>query len=111
MDSSTGSAVGDLQSPPEAAIHFSNVWLGFDEGPILRGLSYSTRPRETLILLGETGSGKTLTLKLAAGLLHPARGDVEALGQNISAKSELDLLQFRRQVGFVFQEGALFDSL
>jgi phospholipid/cholesterol/gamma-HCH transport system ATP-binding protein len=111
MDSSTGSAVGDLQSPPEAAIHFSNVWLGFDEGPILRGLSFSTRPRETLILLGETGSGKTLTLKLAAGLLHPDRGDVEALGQNISAKSELDLLQFRRQVGFVFQEGALFDSL
>ena len=111
MASSLSTAAGSLQSPPEAAIHFSNVWIGFDEGPILRGLTFSARPRETLILLGETGSGKTLTLKLAAGLLHPDRGDVEALGQNISEKSEQELLQFRRQVGFVFQEGALFDSL
>lgn len=111
MASSSTSAAGDLQSLPEAAIHFSNVWIGFDEGPILRGLTFSARPRETLILLGETGSGKTLALKLAAGLLRPDRGEVQALGQNISEKSERELLQFRRQVGFVFQEGALFDSL
>ncbi|HXY01175.1 MAG TPA: ATP-binding cassette domain-containing protein [Candidatus Limnocylindrales bacterium] len=95
----------------EAALEFSDVWIGFDEGPILRGLSFSAQPRETLILLGETGTGKTLALKLAAGLLRPDRGTVRAMGQDISAKSERELLQFRRQVGFVFQEGALFDSL
>jgi phospholipid/cholesterol/gamma-HCH transport system ATP-binding protein len=66
---------------------------------------------ETLVLLGETGTGKTLALKLAAGLLSPERGAVRALGQDISSKAERELLQFRRQVGFVFQEGALFDSL
>jgi phospholipid/cholesterol/gamma-HCH transport system ATP-binding protein len=77
----------------------------------LRGLSFSVQPRETLILLGETGTGKTLTLKLAAGLLCPDSGTVRALGQDITGKPERELLEFRRQVGFVFQEGALFDSL
>jgi len=95
----------------EAAILFSNVWLGFAEGPILRGLSFSVRKGETLILLGETGTGKTLALKLASGLLSPDSGEVRALGQEVSSKNEEALLEFRRQVGFVFQEGALFDSL
>jgi phospholipid/cholesterol/gamma-HCH transport system ATP-binding protein len=85
--------------------------LGFEEGPILRGLSFHVQPRETLVLLGETGTGKTLALKIAAGLLCPDRGAVHVLGQEITDKSESELLEFRRKVGFVFQEGALFDSL
>src|SRR6202042_1776633 len=68
-------------------------------------------PRETLILLGETGTGKTLTLKLAAGLLHPSQGRVSVLGHEVASIPEVDLLNFRRQIGFVFQEGALFDSM
>jgi phospholipid/cholesterol/gamma-HCH transport system ATP-binding protein len=111
MDSLSSSSVTALRSDSEAAIHFSDVWLGFDEGPILRGLSFSAQPGETLVLLGETGSGKTLTLKLATGLLRPDRGAVHVLGQDLFSKSEEELLRFRRQVGFVFQEGALFDSL
>lgn len=111
MGSPSTSSLASLGSGSEAAIQFSDVWLGFEEGPVLRGLSFSARPRETLILLGETGTGKTLALKLAAGLLRPDRGTVHAMGEDISSKSERELLQFRRQVGFVFQEGALFDSL
>jgi phospholipid/cholesterol/gamma-HCH transport system ATP-binding protein len=68
-------------------------------------------PQETLVLLGETGTGKTLTLKLAAGLLRPTQGKIEVLGQEVSAMSERELLPHRRQLGFVFQEGALFDSM
>ena len=99
--------------PPQSAvtIKFDDVWIGFDEGPILRGLTFSAQPGETLVLLGETGTGKTLALKIAAGLICPDRGTVQALGQDITGKSEEELLQFRRQIGFVFQEGALFDSL
>lgn len=93
------------------AIDFSDVWLGFDETPVLRGLSFSVQPRETLVLLGETGTGKTLALKIAAALITPDRGTVRALGQEITGKSERELLEFRRQIGFVFQESALFDSL
>jgi phospholipid/cholesterol/gamma-HCH transport system ATP-binding protein len=94
-----------------AAITFEDVHIGFEEGEILRGVSFSVRERETLVLLGETGTGKTLTLKMAAGLLRPARGNVRVLGQDISRMPEKDLLDFRRKVGFVFQEGALFDSM
>lgn len=99
--------------PPASAatIRFDDVWIGFDEGPILRGLTFSAQPGETVVLLGETGTGKTLALKIAAGLMCPDRGSVHALGQDITGKSEEELLQIRRQIGFVFQEGALFDSL
>jgi len=63
------------------------------------------------VLLGETGSGKTLTLKIAAGLLRPDSGTVDVLGERVSQMSERELLALRRKAGFVFQEGALFDSL
>jgi phospholipid/cholesterol/gamma-HCH transport system ATP-binding protein len=98
-----------LSSQP--AIEFNNVRLGFAEGEILRGVTFSAQERETVILLGETGTGKTLLLKLAAGLLHPDSGSIRVLDKNISSLSESDLLAARRQIGFVFQEGALFDSL
>jgi phospholipid/cholesterol/gamma-HCH transport system ATP-binding protein len=93
------------------AIAFEDVHIGFEEGEILRGVSFSVRERETLVLLGETGTGKTLTLKMAAGLLRPGRGRVQVLGQEVSQMPEQELLDFRRKVGFVFQEGALFDSM
>jgi phospholipid/cholesterol/gamma-HCH transport system ATP-binding protein len=96
---------------PAAAILFENIRIGFDEGEILRGVSFCVQERETLILLGETGTGKTLTLKLAAGLMQASSGSVNVLGENISVMKERQLLAFRRKVGFVFQEGALFDSM
>jgi phospholipid/cholesterol/gamma-HCH transport system ATP-binding protein len=98
-------------SPTEPVIAFENVRMGFEAGDVLRGLSFQVAPRETKVLVGETGSGKTLTLKLAAGLLRPDMGRIRVLGREVTAMSEPELLDFRRQVGFVFQEGALFDSL
>src|SRR6476660_9373131 len=93
------------------AITFENVRIGFEEGDILRGVSFQVRERETLVLLGETGTGKTLSLKLAAGLLRPSQGTIRVLGKELSNMPERDLLEFRRHIGFVFQEGALFDSM
>jgi phospholipid/cholesterol/gamma-HCH transport system ATP-binding protein len=93
------------------AITFEDVWMGFDEGQILQGVTFQVQERETLILLGETGTGKTLTLKMAAGLLAPNSGRVVVLGNEVSEMTESELLPFRRKVGFVFQEGALFDSI
>src|SRR5256712_8500174 len=93
------------------AITFEDVWVGFDEGQVLRGVTFQVQERETLILLGETGTGKTLTLKMAAGLLTPNCGTVVVLGNEVSEMKEKELLAFRRKIGFVFQEGALFDSM
>jgi phospholipid/cholesterol/gamma-HCH transport system ATP-binding protein len=92
-------------------ISFADVRLGFDEGDVLRGVSFEVAQGETKVLVGETGSGKTLTLKLAAGLLRPDAGQVRVLGRDLGSMRETELLAFRRQIGFVFQEGALFDSL
>ena len=93
------------------AVVFDDVHLGFGEGDILRGISFSVPARETMVLVGETGTGKTLTLKLACGLLKPTRGTVSVLGQEVSSMSEKELLHLRERIGFVFQEGALFDSM
>lgn len=105
---------GHESFPPwdaKSSIAFEDVRIGFDEGEILHGVSFSVRERETVVLLGETGTGKTLTLKMAAGLLRPDSGIIDVLGQKVSEMSEEDLLTFRRKIGFMFQEGALFDSM
>ncbi len=99
------------ENDTSTVVAFTDVKIGFDEGDVLRGVSFEVMPRETLVLLGETGTGKTLTLKMAAGLLRPTQGKIEVLGQEISSMSETNLLAYRRNLGFVFQEGALFDSL
>jgi phospholipid/cholesterol/gamma-HCH transport system ATP-binding protein len=107
----TSAAASTAATRAGPAVVFDNVYMGFDEGDILRGISFSVPERETLVLLGETGTGKTLTLKLAAGLLKPSRGSINVLGQEVSTMSEKELLRLRERIGFVFQEGALFDSM
>jgi phospholipid/cholesterol/gamma-HCH transport system ATP-binding protein len=97
--------------PGEPLIAFKDVRIGFDEGDVLQGVSFEVWPGETKVLLGESGSGKTLIMKMAAGLLRPDAGRIWVMGHELSEMKEQDLLDFRRHVGFVFQEGALFDSL
>jgi phospholipid/cholesterol/gamma-HCH transport system ATP-binding protein len=92
-------------------VRFEDVHLGFEQGDVLSGLSFSVAQRETKVLIGESGSGKTLALKLAAGLLRADSGAVRVLGNDLGKTSERTLLEFRRHLGFVFQEGALFDSM
>jgi phospholipid/cholesterol/gamma-HCH transport system ATP-binding protein len=97
--------------PGEPLVEFKDVHIGFDEGEILRGISFEVYPGETKVLFGVSGAGKTLIMKLAAGLLRPDAGRVTVMGHNVGTMPEKDLLEFRRHLGFVFQEGELFDSL
>lgn len=97
--------------PGEPLIVFQDVRMGFDNGEVLRGVSFSVEANETKVLLGESGAGKTLLMKLAAGLIRPDAGKVLVTGYDIGEMPEKDLLDFRRRIGFVFQEGALFDSM
>jgi len=103
--------VTTLDTASERVLSFEDVRIGFGQGDVLTGLSFSVAAGETKVLIGESGTGKSLTLKLAAGLLQPDSGSVHVLGRDLSHLSEKELLDFRRQIGFVFQEGALFDSL
>ena len=97
--------------PGQSLIEFKDVHIGFDEGDVLNGISFDVSPGETKVFLGASGSGKTLIMKLAAGLLHADAGRIWVMGHNIEEMTENELLGFRRRLGFVFQEGALFDSL
>jgi phospholipid/cholesterol/gamma-HCH transport system ATP-binding protein len=103
--------VTTLDTASERVLSFEDVRIGFGQGDVLTGLSFSVAAGETKVLIGESGTGKSLALKLAAGLLQPDSGSVHVLGRDLSHLSEKELLDFRRQIGFVFQEGALFDSL
>src|SRR5258708_23938791 len=93
------------------AIHFEDVRIGFDEGDILRGVSFRVEPRETKILLGETGTGKTLTLKLAAGLLTPSAGSVHLVGKGIFGMGGKGGLGLWRAGGVLFLGWGVFASV
>lgn len=97
--------------PGEPLIRFENVSIAFEEFEVLRNVSFEVDAGETKVVLGESGSGKTVLLKIAAGLLRPNSGRVTIMGHDLIDMNEVQLLDFRRRIGFVFQEGALFDSL
>jgi phospholipid/cholesterol/gamma-HCH transport system ATP-binding protein len=102
----------EIQSVPgEALISIRDVHVGFEDREVLQGISFDVAQGETKVLLGETGTGKTLLMKLAAGLIQPDSGHVLVMGHDVSEMPERELLNFRRSIGFVFQEGALFDSM
>jgi phospholipid/cholesterol/gamma-HCH transport system ATP-binding protein len=83
----------------------------FGRAEVLRGVSFVLDKSETLVIMGGSGSGKTVLLRIIAGLLRPDGGEVRAFGIDITRLSEEELLPIRRRMGYVFQGAALFDSL
>lgn len=93
------------------AIEFREVAMSFGEKLVFEDVSFRLGRSETLFLLGVTGTGKSVLLKLALGLLKPDSGQILINGQDIVPLPEGELEPIRQQMGIVFQEGALFDSL
>ncbi len=85
--------------------------MRFDETPALENVSFDLRAGETCVLLGAAGSGKTVLLKTALGLIRPDSGSVHLFGEPIGRFREQELFVLRSRLGMLFQEGALFDSL
>ena len=92
-------------------LRFDGVTVRFDEKPALNGISLAIRLGETMVMLGAAGSGKTVLLKTAIGLIQPDEGQVYLFGEDITNLNEEKLNSLRRRVGVLFQEGGLFDSL
>ena len=101
----------DGAMPPAPAVVFEHVSLAFDEHVVLRDVSFSVSKGTMRILLGASGAGKSVLLKLILGLLRPDSGRIFVNGQRIDDMRERDLLQMRADIGMLFQENALFDSL
>jgi phospholipid/cholesterol/gamma-HCH transport system ATP-binding protein len=93
------------------AVTFEGVSLAFDEEVVLRDVSFAVRRGHMTILIGASGSGKTVILKLILGLLKPDTGVIRLNGDRIDDKPERELLSIRDGIGMLFQESALFDSL
>jgi phospholipid/cholesterol/gamma-HCH transport system ATP-binding protein len=92
-------------------IVFDHVSLAFDDTVVLRDVSFELRRGHTKIILGASGAGKSISLKLILGLLKPDNGKVWVNGQLVNDYTEDQMMKVRADIGMVFQEGALFDSL
>src|SRR5215467_16276181 len=90
---------------------FDRVQLAFDDKIVLRDLSFTLLKGHTKIILGASGSGKSTALKIITGLLKADGGVVWVNGQRVDELTEHQMMSVREDLGMIFQEGALFDSL
>src|ERR687892_434224 len=97
--------------PGSPIVVFDRVSLAFDDKVILHDVSFTLITGHTKIFLGASGAGKSTILKLILGLLRPDAGVIWVNGERVDQMSELELMKVRTDLGMVFQEGALFDSL
>ncbi len=91
----------------EEAIVFEDVVKAFGARRVLDGLGFAVQKGELFVIIGPSGTGKSVTLKLMAGLLRPTAGSVRVLGQDVASLSAEGLSTLRRRMGFLFQSGAL----
>jgi phospholipid/cholesterol/gamma-HCH transport system ATP-binding protein len=95
----------------EPVVAFDHVRLAFDDKVVLKDISFSLLPGRTKIILGASGSGKSTILKIITGLLRADGGAIVVNGERIDQLSEAQMMPVRADLGMIFQEGALFDSL
>jgi phospholipid/cholesterol/gamma-HCH transport system ATP-binding protein len=94
-----------------AVVRFDHVSLAFDDHVVLRDVSFEIPKGSTRVLLGASGAGKSLMLKMMLGLIRPDGGSIEVNGARVDTLPERELLRLRADIGMLFQESALFDSL
>jgi len=100
-----------ISTQDEPVVVFDHVSLAFDDKVILKDVSFTLCAGHTKIILGASGAGKSISLKILLGLLKPDSGEVWVNGQRVDQLTELEMMAVRADLGMVFQEGALFDSL
>ena len=100
-----------ITNRPGPVVEFEDVSIAFDQKVVLQKISFSVEHGQTQIILGPAGTGKSVLLKLANGLLAPDSGSIRLFGEEITTMPERDIYKLRSHIGMVFQESALFDSL
>ena len=111
MIATASGAVGMLDAVSTPVVSFEHVELAFDDRMVLRDVSFTLLKGHTKIILGASGSGKSTALKIITGLLRSDAGIVTVNGRRIDKLGEREMMEVRADLGLIFQEGALFDSL
>ncbi|SKA43669.1 phospholipid/cholesterol/gamma-HCH transport system ATP-binding protein [Chitinophaga eiseniae] len=95
----------------DVVISIRDLYKSFGSNHVLRGINLDVHKGENVVVLGRSGTGKSVLIKIIVGLLYPDSGTVNVLGKDISSLTEADLRELRMQVGFSFQSAALYDSM
>ena len=103
--------MNERKSDPDYVVELRNVSRQFGTQSVLRDITFGVRRGETLVVIGESGCGKSVTMKMIMNLLQPTTGDVLWHGRSVSDRSTRELTRDRLRIGYLFQGAALFDSL
>ena len=95
----------------ESMVEIDNIYKAFDEKQVLEGVTCRIPTGKISVVMGPSGTGKSVLLRHIVGLLYPDRGDVRVAGKSVPRLNEEELLELRRNVGMLFQDGALFSSM
>jgi len=107
----TETVASEKPKTPRLVIEINNLSKGFADLKVLQNLSLQLFDGENLVVLGKSGSGKSVLIKCIVRLLNPDEGTINVLGENVSELKRKDLATLREKVGFLFQSGALYDSM
>src|SRR5258705_7191870 len=92
-------------------IELDDVWVAFGDKQVLRGLSLKIVPGQTTVVVGRSGSGKSVLLRVVMGLQKPDRGRVILFGRDLATCTPVEVIELRKRMGMLFQNYALFDAL
>jgi phospholipid/cholesterol/gamma-HCH transport system ATP-binding protein len=105
------SSIQENTKTPNLVIEINNLSKGFDGLQVLKNLSLKVVDGENLVVLGKSGSGKSVLIKCIVRLLNSDQGTITVLGQNVNKLKNKELAALREKIGFLFQSGALYDSM
>jgi len=95
----------------EAVISIKQLYKSFGDNEVLRGIDLDVYKTENVVVLGRSGSGKSVLIKIISGLLKPDSGEVNVLGKEVDKLNDKELQELRLKIGFLFQSSALYDSM
>ena len=95
----------------EVIISIQNLYKSFGENEVLKGVNLTVTKGEDLVILGRSGSGKSITIKCIVGLVEADKGEIKVFDTDITKLKNNELNSIRKQIGFMFQNGALYDSM
>ena len=101
----------ELNQPESPVIDIRDLYKSFGSLHVLQGVNLTVNKGENVVVLGRSGTGKSVLIKIIAGLLQQDRGQCEVLGREVSTLNEKDLRDLRLKIGFSFQNSALYDSM